>query len=409
LDSNNIIQLDKLIAGQPEWAHALLKSDNGRPVPNLHNAIVVLREEQEFRQLFAHDQMLCSAILLRGLDDEPGGSNPRPLTDADVGRIQARVQSLALLRLSKDVIHQAVDIIADDYRFHPVRDYLNGLAWDGRPRLETWLVDYLGVERNPYTMAIGALFLISMVARILRPGCKVDHLLVLEGAQGELKSTACRILGGEWFSDNLPDIGKAGKDVSQHLRGKWLIEVDEMHAMNRAEAAQLKSFITRQTERYRPSYGRLEVIEPRQCVFIGTTNKDAYLRDETGGRRFWPLKVGSIKVNALESDRDQLFAEAVQLYHDGARWWPDRDFEREFIMPEQAARHEGDVWEDVIRVYLEVKDKVTVGQVARDALGFENIKISTADQRRIGAVLDLLGWCRLPKDGWGNRYWGRRR
>jgi predicted P-loop ATPase len=407
LDDSNIIQLSKLVGSRPEWWEDLLKGDNGNPVPNLHNAVVVLRGEPEFHHLFAYDQMLCSAILMRPFDDAPG-FKPRPLTDSDVSRIQTRVQALALLRLSKDVIHQAVDVIAEDRRFHPVRDYLNRLEWDGVSRLETWLIDYLGVERDPYSMTVGAMFLVSMVARIFQPGCKVDHLLVLEGAQGVLKSTACRILGGEWFSDNLPDVSKAGKDVSQHLRGKWLIEVDEMHAMNRAEAAQLKSFITRQTERYRPSYGRLEVIEPRQCVFIGTTNKDAYLRDETGGRRFWPLKIGTINTAALESDRDRLFAEAVKRYRDGARWWPDKDFEREYTMPEQAARYEGDVWEDQIKVYLEIKDKVTIGQIARDVFSLENAKIGTAEQRRIAAVLDLLGWERLPKDRQGNRYWGRR-
>jgi predicted P-loop ATPase len=233
-------------------------------------------------------------------------------------------------------------------------------------------------------------------------------LVILEGPQGTLKSTACSLLGGKWFSDNLPDI-TAGKDASQHLRGKWLIEVSEMHAIGRAEAAQLKAFITRTTERYRPSYGRNEVIEPRQNVFIGTTNRDTYLRDETGGRRFWPIKTGIINVDALARDRDQLFGEAVARFHGGEHWWPDKDFEHEHIAPEQAERYEADAWEEAISNYVATVSKVTISQVARDALNLDTPRIGTAEQRRIAAALEQLGWHRLPKDWQGKRWWTKGR
>src|SRR5262249_30739365 len=156
----------------------------------------------------------------------------------------------------------------------------------------------------------------------------------------------------------------------------------EMHAMSRAETTLLKAFITRQVERYRPSFGRKEVIEPRQCVFIGTTNRDTYLRDETGGRRFWPIKAGNVNVEALARDRDQLFAEAVHCYREGAQWWPDKDFERQHIAPEQAARYEADAWQDNIAEYLAHNRRVTISQIGREALQIETRSLGRNEQNR---------------------------
>ena len=244
-------------------------------------------------------------------------------------------------------------------------------------------------------------------------------MLVLEGPQGARKSTACAILGGEYFSDNLPDI-RDGKDVSQHLKGKWLIEVAELSALDKAEAAALKAFITRRTERYRPSFGHAEVVEERQCVFIGTTNKSAYLRDETGGRRFWPVAVGSIDTNALAQDRAQLLAEADAWYRAGNPWWPDAKFEAEHIAAEQSARYEADAWEDRIGAWLDglhddpqtvfwdqkamMHVRCTVLMVAQLAICMDTPRIGTNDQRRIAAALERLGWTQGKRTATGRFY-----
>jgi predicted P-loop ATPase len=391
-------------APKAEWLTKAQQDRQNEPRPNLFNAMLALREDTRLCDLFSYDEMLRAVILLCPVPEgQPGWNSEaftaRPVRDADVAALQEFLQASGLEKIGKDAVHQAVDLRADERRFHPVRAYLNALQWDGTARLGRWLATYLGAEDTEYHRGIGCMFPVAMVARIFEPGCKADYMPILEGPQGALKSTACRVLGGAWFSDNLPDIRTAGKDVAQHLNGKWLIEVAEMSALDKAEAAALKAFVTRAVERYRPSYGRKEVIEPRQCIFVGTTNKTAYLRDETGGRRFWPVKVGVIDIAALIRDRDLLFAEAVHLYRQGFRWWPDTAFERGFIMPEQEARYEADAWEEAIRSFLACRRRTTVLEVAHDGLHIDVPRIGTADQRRISAALERLGWARGKREG----------
>lgn len=359
---------------------------------NVLNALLALREDPRLTAIFAYDLMLRAPVLTRPIPDSGDEDAPfRPVRDADITALQELLQRDGFEKIGKDIAHQAVDLVARENGFHPVRDYLRSVTWDGVPRVAIWLSTYLGAERNSYHDEVGAMFLVMMVARIFKPGCKADYMLVLEGPQGALKSTVCARLAAEWYSDALPDIRTSGKDVAQHINGKWLIEVSEMSALDRAEASALKAFITRTTERYRPSYGRKEVIEPRQCIFIGTTNESVYLRDKTGGRRFWPVRVGSVDIDALIRDRDQLFAEAVVLYRQGARWWPDAAFEREFIVPEQEARYETDAWEDAIAGCLRGRSKITVLEIARE-LGITTDRIGTLDQRRIATALRRLEW-----------------
>ena len=380
---------------RPNWLSKTQRNDRGDPHGNLFNVMLALRSEPGLQDVFAFDEMLRAPLLMKPVC--------RPITDVDVGVLQEWLQKSGLERVSKDVVHQAVDLRANELAFHPVRDYLESVKWDGKGRLESWLHNYLGAAKTTYHYGIGTMFMISMVARIFDPGCKCDYMLVLEGPQGARKSSACAILGGAWFSDSLPDI-RSGKDVSQHLNGKWLIEVAELSALDKAEAAALKAFITRPVERFRPSYGRKEAIEHRQCVFVGTTNRSTYLRDETGGRRFWPVKVGTIDTVKLAADRDQLFAEAVGLYRLGKSWWPTQAFEAEHIVKEQEARFEVDAWEDAIAKYLANSLKTTVLNVAQQALFIDLPRIGTADQRRIAAAMERLGWMRGERT-FAGRWW----
>ena len=169
--------------------------------------------------------------------------------------------------------------------------------------------------------------------------------------------------------------------------------------MGKAESAALKAFITRPVEQFIPKYGRLEVTEPRQCLFIGTTNEAEYLRDETGGRRFWPVTVGAIDTEALARDRDQLFAEALHLYRSGEAWWPSAAFESQHIAPQQDARFETDAWQDAIADFLRLRTSTTVGGIAKECLQLDHGKIGTAEQRRISAILKRLRWVQGTRTG----------
>ena len=403
--------------GWPDWLARLRRDDRGRVIPDLANVLIALRGEEKLAEACAFDEMLQHSIVQKPWprlpDAKPAQPPPHETDDDDIGRLQEWLQRMGLPRIGREIVGQAVEVFARERRFHPVRDWLNGLQWDGVSRLDRWLFAYFGAEAEDeaaieYVSAIGKMFLIAMVARVFRPGCQADYMLVLEGDQGILKSSACRVLAGEWFSDSLPDKIE-GKDARQHLRGKWLIEVSELAAFSKAETEALKAFITRREERYRPPFGRHDVVERRQCLFIGTTNEDTYIKDPTGGRRYWPVRCLSIDVAGLAGVRDQLFAEAVIRFRMGDRWWPTAEDEARFFKPQQEKREDDDPWYPPVSEWSHgvVMNKVTVSQVARECLGFDgNSRIGPREQQRIGSILKKLGWVQLKRTMHG-RFYGR--
>jgi predicted P-loop ATPase len=395
----------------PIWFGLLRRNLNtGVIYADLANVLIALRRDPDMCDALAFDEMLQDSILMKAIPlapgSRPGERPPKRVSDDDVSRVQEWLQHNSMPRIGREIVGQAVEHRSRETRFHPIREALSALKWDGKSRLNTWLKDFMEAEGSDgYLAAIGSMFLISMVARVFRPGCKCDYMLVLEGEQGAQKSQACAVLAGDYFSDDLGDIST--KDAKQHVRGKWLVEESELANFNRATTESLKSFLTRTHEKYRPPYAKAQVEEPRQCVLVGTTNKSDWNKDDTGARRFWPVRVGRIDIVGLKRVRDQIFAEAVSRYQKGEPWWPEPDFEAQVIKPEQETRRAVDPWEHPIFQWLvgHVSEKQTVMDVAQGALQMDKGRVGTADANRIKSAMSLAGWRKDPKRTERGFYW----
>lgn len=369
---------------------SLIRDGKDVPIWNMHNAIALLLQHDDWQGVLAFNEFTVRRVLLRAVPGQGGGVYPRPLEDDDYTAAQAWFNNNGFPKASVEIVGAAVRKVCRHQAFDPLRDYLDGLQWDGAPRLASWLTTYCGAEPSAYVSEVGRRWCISAVARGFTPGVKADCMLVLEGAQGRRKSSALAALAGEgWFSDALPQMGL--KDASSYLRGKWIIEVAELEAM-RSQMDAIKAFISRQVENYRPVYGREEVSEPRRCIFAGSTNKDDWQRDETGGRRFWPVKVGSIDVDAIARDRRQLWAEAVHLYRAGERWWLEGEIADQ-AQAEVAERRPDDPWRADIARAVEGRAEVTTKEVLHE-LHVLPVDMTITLSKRVAQELVALGWVR---------------
>ena len=318
------------------WTLGLTPNNRGVPFGNLRNVLYALRNAPEWQGVLAYDAFAARVITQKPL---PWGDRTVEgwADDHDTGVCEWMQEQR--IPAAAGVVGRGIQTVARENRVHPVRDYLHALNWDGTPRLDSWLGRYLGVEDSPYVHAVGSRFLISAVARVERPGCKADQVLILEGPQGILKSSALQALANPWFTDRISSLGS--KDAAMEVAGVWLVEMSELDALTKASNSAIKSFVTRRSDRFRPPYGRHVIDHPRQCVFAGTINPlEGYLNDPTGARRFWPVVCGDIDLETLVRDRDQLWAEARVRFQAGMPWWLDTPELEALARPEQEARCE---------------------------------------------------------------------
>ena len=322
-------------------------------------------------------------------------------TDSDAINLKYWLSKVRFFNVSTVLCHEAAIVAAEKFKFHPVRDYLKELEWDGVPRIDTWLTTYAGVDDNVYTRAVGAKTLVGAVARIFNPGVKFDTMLVLEGEQGIGKSTLISILGGEFYGDI--GITDNDKDTIDAMRGNWIIEVSEMVCSRKVDTDKLKSFLSKTTDRVRLAYRRNAEDYPRQSIFIGTINPEegrGYLKDTTGNRRFWPVTCKKVDFEGLKAVRDQLLAEAKSRYFRGEKLYLEDSIAR-IAHEETERRRQKDAWLEPIQEWLvrpdvetgKHREVVTGKEVLEECIGISVSRMTNRELNRVAQIMvKELGW-----------------
>lgn len=389
-------QIDRASA-EVESEGAEFQEHEGKKLPTQHNARVFLhREGVRIRY-----NEFADRCVIEGL----AGFGPH-FDDKASTRLRLLARSKYQLGVSREDWSDFLTDLALYNRFHPVREYLDSLTWDEKPRIDGWLVKYGGVTNSEYARAVGSIVLIAAVRRIMEPGCKFDEALILEGAQGKNKSTALATLAvrEEWFTDDLP-LDADTKRFIEAIGGKWIVEAGELKGMRKGEIDALKSTLSRRVDIARLAYGRHPAEIPRQCVIIGSTNSEHYLKDPTGNRRFWPVRCGEFDVEGLRRDRDQLWAEARVREARGEsirlapRLYPAAG-------EEQEARRLSDPFEEALETHLGERTGKLRAHDVWTIIGKADVGRRTQeDMNRLGEVMRRLGWERTKRRFGGEAEW----
>lgn len=362
--------------------------------PCLANAELILSHMPTWKGVIAYDEFAERTVFRKPVPFNLKGDKEGEWSDHLDVKTTIWMQRAWGVEFSPQTVAKAVESMARDRHYHPVREALAALEpWDGIRRNGKWLSDYLGVEETEYTALVGTFFLRGMIQRVMRPGCKFDYCMVLEGGQGIGKSSVCRLLAWKWFCDT--DLDLSNKDSLLALPGHWVYEIAELGSLMKAEERKQKSFLSRQDDEFRPPYGQRLIKVPRQNVFIGTTNEEEYLKDATGGRRFWPVMCGdSFNLDGLREALPQMYAEALADFHAGERAYPSADEQAQLFTPEQAKRGMQEPFEDILQTWVEKQGvPFSMAEAAMNGLNLSADKLTPAIVTRMGIVLKRLG-CR---------------
>ena len=399
-----------------DWRDDIVYKGNDRakglePGKALHNSIVMLSHSEIFGGCFAFNEFEQQPFIVAPLPWEKQGEGlyePRIVEDSDRIRTQAYLEKYGA-RNSKQQVADAIKIAAEEQSFHPVRDYFLSIEWDGKPRLDTWLIDYASAteQESDYVKTVGRCWIMGCVKRILKPGSLFQNMLVLEGGQGLGKSTLLKTLatvaGREFFTDQLDFSTIKSPSGLMMVQGTLIVEMQELEGLDSSGINRVKGFIGLSSDKVQPKFLNDIVTMPRQFVLAGSTNRSQWYDDETGGRRFWPIKVcGMMDIEGLEAIKDQLWAEAVSRVQDGEKYWvkPDDDIYNLF-QSEQSERQLSDPWDNIVYKFLQGKDIVDEEEILVHVLDIPRERWSRAIINRVKSILTRSGYEKKPK--WCNK------
>jgi putative DNA primase/helicase len=386
-----------------EWKDLMICDTRGNIVKNsLKNSILLLHHHDKYKGIFRYDEFAHRIVVAKCPPWESETDfKIHTLSDIDITETAACMEGLGMSP-DRTRVHNAIETVAHKNSFHPAREYFDALVWDGVPRLDGWLEFYLGAEEDcaEYLSFVGRKWMTAAVKRVYEPGCKFDHVLVIEGIQGRGKSTALKVLAtfGEdeeesYFTDAVTIADIQNKDTIQKIQGSIIVELAELAGFNKKDDEEIKRWITLQHDDCRLPYARTTTRFSRQFVLAATTNGYEYLKDPTGNRRYWPMKSNAIDLDALKKDRVQLWAEAVHLYKSKLYIGPDEK-EMELAGAAQKKRLDVDSWEDDVLSALEKlkwKTAVKTGDIMKE-MGLAVRDRDERSKRRVASIMRANGY-----------------